>query len=201
MDIRYSDITKKMLEQYYKDNFLDTGSSKEYKRERVVRYIYAVISVGVGLWWLDFLIQKFPVEGVWLDFLIQNITVDRLIPAFGVVSYIICVCFVMRHLFPVYGRTIKEAYIKEYINGNLGEIFDFQEVMKKNKVEKVTTDGFSSLTIEYKAENGITKTRKLSLTGYYEKTVKDQYIDFQWTDGLINQLLADSKYALIDIQR
>lgn len=222
-NIIYSEFTKESLNNYYKDNFLTKDergilvgqnvlvNKKRWIVKQILRYIF-----NIGYWGfiaenLDYIfpsacrLSERVLKGLFPQLLQEGAEEIKYIMLFIIIVFFLgmffYMCFLVMYLiyvclFPINHRRYLEDILKKQIKNEFSEIFDFQELLKTNNVEKITTDGFESLTIEYLDDNSLFRTRRLDLGANYKKTVKDDCLDFSWIDYLIISKLRTHKYPV-----
>ena len=199
-NIKYSEITKEKMELYYINNFIAPAEIPGYKREHVARLIYAIISsllflVGGGYAFLLFA-QWVLIEGYW-----EGISekLSAILLALCVLSIVLRLFNVLaeklgRKLFPVASRVSRENDIRQDIGIYFEKFWEFQELLQRGSVDKLSLVEGCKLVAEYTGVNGVTCANTLNLDGHFGDTVKSDCLDFSWLDEKLEEILRDNKY-------
>lgn len=202
-NIKYSQITKEKLKEYYEENFLLKVSNLEFVFYGIYQLIRIMGWVLITAWLASIhnaFISKTLYNKFFYSFAIDLFAIDLFVFIFYFIIFPIIYFSLTkipeRHIFKETYRKEKERLILNEIR-NYKVLLELEDLLETRTIIKIKSNGYSELTIEYKNKNGLLISEKINIEKYYKKIVKEEYIDFTWLDEKINAILLKAKYPEI----
>lgn len=200
-NVNYSFITREILEEYYKANFLNKEElDRKYMIESIFRFIYNIsafiVFIIIFIWTRNNIFPNLYRYMLSVQLGNQQINLINKILLLGLVGVIYWVVKMRMsiYLFPINARDKREYKCKKEIEV-YARFFVVQEDLLKNEIIRISTDEFRQLTITSLPFDGIEYERTIKMKKEdYKNTIKKECLDFRWLDYKINEICKKSGF-------
>lgn len=193
-NITYSKMTESKLVSYCMNNLslYNENIKKKYRKENtldtVFRIIWLVLEITIAVCIGTAIRKLYPA------FSIRD-TAESLLLTILISLAVVYIMeqlkkYVVKKICPTKQQIDKETHFLECIKDRYIPLFELQEMLKKEEVEKlVINESKSILTIFKRLPNGIIKEKRIYLCEGCDAFMKDYMLDFAWIDKELNEQL------------
>ena len=202
--IKYSNVSRETLKAFISEENTEKISKKKHVIESIIRQLYditAFVMYFVIIYFMSRPIWKFVktlCPGNTSGDTFERILICSMVIIFGTYCYVKLIEKISLTIFPIYKSILMKRKMEEELK-NLGEILELQEILKVENIEKIITDGNSTITVEYRGKNGININKHFDLHEKYFDVIREEFIDFSWLDVEINRILIKYKQSPIEV--